>query len=139
MQEKLIELKKDFKNYSTFKAKTTMKRKHSPTSKAAEEFIKPHKQTHYEKILAALELLRVGGTFEEISKVGGMKDSQVWKRLSELEADGKIFNTHLTRKLSSGVDGSVWQLTTRPVVNHNAPKTETERKNIKLVNQLSLL
>jgi hypothetical protein len=86
-----------------------MKRKHSPTSKAAEAFIKPFKPNHKQKVLVGLEKLRVGGTFEEIAKSCAMKDAQVWKRLSEMERDGTIFNTGVTRKLSSGLPGTVWQ------------------------------
>lgn len=88
-----------------------MKRQHSATSKAAENFIRPFKPNHKQKILAGLENMRVGGTFEEIAAATGMKDGQVWKRLSEMEKDGTIFNTGITRKLSSGMMGTVWQKT----------------------------
>lgn len=87
-----------------------MKRKHSPTSKEGEEFIKPFKPTHREKIFQALKELRVGGTYEEIAQKAGMRDDQVWKRLSELERGMLIFNTSITRKLRSGVSGIVWQV-----------------------------
>lgn len=116
------------------------KRTHSPTSKAAEEFIKPHKPTHYEKIIEALERLKVGGTYEEVSKVAGMKESQVWKRLSELQRDQKIFNTGITRKLSSGLKGAVWQLHgKRAVAISDNPKTDKEKQAYSIIKQLSLL
>ena len=87
-----------------------MKRQYSPTSKAAEQFIKPHKTNHYDKILEGLEKLKVGGTYEEIAVVSGLKEQQVWKRLSEMERNGQIFNTGMTRRLSSGMNGGVWQV-----------------------------
>lgn len=87
-----------------------MNRTHKPTSKEGENFIKPHKKTHFEKIKEGLEKLRVGGTHEEISEVCGLRPDQVWKRLSELERDQKIFNTGITRRLKSSVNGIVWQL-----------------------------
>lgn len=87
-----------------------MTRQHSPTSKEGENFIKPFKATHQDRIKQALENLRVGGTHEEISEVANMRPDQVWKRLSELERGLIIFNTGITRKLKSGVHGIVWQL-----------------------------
>jgi len=87
------------------------KREHSETSKAAHEFIKPHKPNHIERIVEALKKLKTGGTFESIAACAGMRDDQVWRRLSEAEKAGIIFNTGTTRKLKSGCSGSVWQLT----------------------------
>lgn len=86
------------------------KREHRPTSKEGEQFVRVFKKTHHEKILEALAGLKVGGTHEEIAKIADMRPDQVWKRLSELERDEKIFDTGITRKLKSGVNGIVWQL-----------------------------
>lgn len=86
------------------------KREHKPTSKAGETFIASFKPSHKSKILEGLEKLKVGGTQEEIAKTTGLREDQVWKRLSELETDGKIFNAGITRKLKSGLHGIVWQL-----------------------------
>lgn len=80
------------------------------TSKLGELHIAPFRESHKERILNALKELRVGGTHEEIARAAGLRPDQVWKRLSELERDGKIFDTKLTRKLSTGVKGIVWQV-----------------------------
>ena len=102
------------------------RRKFSSTSQAANEFIKPFKPNHKQKILAALENLKVGGTFEELSLSSGMKESQIWKRLSEMEKDGTVFNTGITRKLKSGMFGTVWQKSGMGIVNPENPKTDKE-------------
>lgn len=116
-----------------------MTRQHKPTSKAGEAFIKPHKPNHQQRIKEALERLRIGGTFEEIALVAGMRDSQVWKRMSELAANGEVFDTGITRKLKSGVSGIVWQLHGKKVVEVSAnPKTQEEQKAAKILKQLSL-
>lgn len=116
-----------------------MTRKHSPTSKAGEEFIKPHKPSHIERILEALAAIKIGGTQEEIAVVAGMRPDQVWKRLSEAERSGRIFNAGITRKLKSGVPGIVWQLTGKEAVDVSNPKTTSQQKAVKSINQLSLL
>ena len=84
------------------------KRQHRATSKEAHEFIKPLKQSLCEKIMLGLEKLPVGGNYEQIAEAAGIKPDQVWRRLSEMERDGKIYNTGVTRKLSSGINGIVW-------------------------------
>jgi predicted ArsR family transcriptional regulator len=95
-------------------------RQHKPTSKAGETHITPFKQSHKEKILAAIQKNRVGCTHEQAAEICGLRPDQVWKRLSELAADGKIYDTGITRKLKSGVNGIVWQ-----------SKEEAEEKNEK--------
>lgn len=85
-------------------------RQHRPTSKDAHDFIKPFKESHNVKIKEALIKLKVGGTHEEIADGCGLRPDQVWKRLSEIEKDGEIYNTGITRKLKSGKNGIVWQL-----------------------------
>lgn len=110
------------------------KREHKPTSKEGEAFIKPHKSTHYEKIKDGLEKLKVGGTHEEISSACGLKEQQVWKRLSELERRGDIFNTGITRKLKSSVNGIVWQLSGMPI-STEIPKVEKESAVKKKIQQ----
>lgn len=111
----------------------------NPTSRAGHEHIKPFKQNHTQKILEGLERLKIGGTHEEIAVVCGLRPDQVWKRLSEAERDGKIFNTGITRKLKSGVIGSVWQLTGQKIITVTSnPKTMQEKKNLNTIKQLSL-
>jgi hypothetical protein len=82
-------------------------RAHKSTSKAGENFIAPFKQSHKDKILEALKKLKVGGTHEEISEACGLRPDQVWKRISEVE---NIYDSGITRKLKSGLDGIVWKL-----------------------------
>lgn len=86
-------------------------RKHSATSKAAHESIKPAKSFYHEKIVEGLMKLKCGGTFAEIGDSVGIGHDKIWKRLSELSQAGTIFNTGVTRPLPSGRSGSVWQLT----------------------------
>lgn len=87
-----------------------MKREYRPTSKQGENYIKPHKATHHEKIKEGLEKLKIGGTQEEIAAACGLREDQVWKRLSELAKENIIFDTGIQRKLKSGLMGIVWQL-----------------------------
>lgn len=98
-------------------------RQHRPTSKAGEVYIQPAKPTHKQKIVAGLDKLKVGGTYEEISLATGMREDQVWKRMNDLVKDELVFDTGITRKLKSGLQGIVWQLRKLPVVNHENPST----------------
>ena len=109
----------------------------NPTSRAGHEHIKPFKLNHTQKILEGLERLKIGGTHEEIAIVCGLRPDQVWKRLSEAERDGKIFNTGITRKLKSGVIGSVWQLTGHKPIDTSNPKTTAQQKAKHTIQQLS--
>jgi len=105
------------------------KRQHSPTSKEAHESVKPFKNIMWEKIIAGLEKLKVGGHFEDISAAAGLEPQQTWKRLSELESQGRIYKTGIVRTTSSGRKACVWQLT------GSLPKTDKERT---IQKQLSL-
>lgn len=87
-----------------------MSRPHIPTSHAAHEAIKPVKPNMFQIITDGIRKLKGGGTFDDISKVTGLRPEQVWKRLSELKRDGIIFDTGATRPLKSGLNGIVWQL-----------------------------
>ena len=107
-------------------------RVHSPTSKAAEEFIKPFKP----KIIMALERLKVGGTFEELSVVSGLKEPQVWKRMVDLKNDGLVFDTGITRKLKSGLQGIVWQKVGLKPIDTSNPKTTAQQKAKHTIQQL---
>lgn len=91
-----------------------MKRQFKLTSKLGEMHIAPHKESHKDKILVGLEKLKVGGTHEQIAESIGLRPDQVWKRLSELEKEGKIFATGLLKPLKSSVPGIVWQLKAIP-------------------------
>jgi hypothetical protein len=110
---------------------TTKKRKHRPTSKEGEEHIKPFKPSHGQIILKAIKTAKVGATQEKAAAIAGLRPDQVWKRLSELETAGKIFNTGITRKLKSGVHGIVWQIVGEPVKEGEAPVINQVKKNKK--------
>lgn len=102
------------------------KRSHRATSKAAHESVIGHKEVFYDKIKDALILMRVGGTSEEIAKVGGMEYAQVHKRLAELVADGVCYNTGQTRANSSGRKAMVRQLVGIANTQPPLPKTTKE-------------
>lgn len=87
-----------------------------PTSRAANRFMDDTgaKITHRDKILAALRNMKEG-TFEAIARYAQMKDSQVWKRISELERDGLIIDSGKKARLSSGCMGIVWRIVEQDV------------------------
>jgi hypothetical protein len=87
------------------------KRKQPITSILAHNSIKESKSAMYAKIVEGLEKLRVGGTFDEVAAVTGLKPQQVWKRYSEMQGLGLIFNVGITRPGVSGRACTVWQLT----------------------------
>jgi len=109
-----------------------------PTSKEGHEFIKPHKPNHSAKIKEGLTRLRIGGTHEEIATVSGMKECQVWKRLSEMERNEIIFDTGIKRKLKSGVHGIVWQLVGMKPVDTTSIKTQAQQNAANILKQLNL-
>ncbi len=114
-------------------------RQHKPTSKAGEEHIKPFKPNHKQRIKEGLERLRIGGTQEEIAAVTGLRPDQVWKRMIDLQNDKDVFDTHLTRKLKSGVSGIVWQLKgLKPVEVPLYPKTKEQQKAKDTLKQLKI-
>lgn len=80
------------------------------TSREAHESVKEHKEYIYEKIKVALTEIKIGGTSEEIATHLGMEHEQIWKRLSEMERAGIIFNLPYTRKNTSGRKAMVRQL-----------------------------
>ncbi len=86
------------------------KRKQPLTSIAAHDSIKPDKEALHNQIIEGMNKLRVGGNFDEISVHAGLKREQVWRRLSELEKDGKIFNTGVTHTSITARAATVWQL-----------------------------
>jgi len=88
------------------------KRKTPITSILAHDSVKKSKAEMYRRITEGLNKLRTGGTFDEIAIASGLKPQQVWKRLSEMQGLGLIFNVGTTRPGTSGRSCSVWQLTT---------------------------
>jgi hypothetical protein len=88
-----------------------MTKRHTPiTSILAHDSIKESKAEMYRRIIEGLNKLRTGGTFDEISIASNLKPQQVWKRLSEMQGLGLIFNVGTTRPGASGRSCSVWQL-----------------------------
>jgi DNA-binding Lrp family transcriptional regulator len=57
-------------------------------SKETYKKILPHKETHQQRILKTLGQSHM--TYRTIAHHSGLKESQVWKRLIELERDHKI-------------------------------------------------
>ncbi len=66
--------------------------------------------SHKAKILLAMRYMPPM-QFEEIAWKTGLKDSQVWKRLPDLEREGHVVALTETRLLSSGSEGRLWRLT----------------------------
>ncbi|MDP9954738.1 DNA-binding Lrp family transcriptional regulator [Epilithonimonas hungarica] len=60
-------------------------------SRIAHEGIKPFKEDLQSKIYDALEKIE-SGSFRDIAKASGLRDEQVWKRLSEMEKENRIEN-----------------------------------------------
>lgn len=85
-------------------------RPHRSTSNEAHNSVKEHKEAFYDKIIAALERIKVGGTSEEIAKEAGIEYAQCHKRLPELITQGKVYNVGTTRNNSSGRKAMVRQL-----------------------------
>lgn len=113
-------------------------RQHRATSKAAHESVKERKAVMYKKILEGMERLRIGGTFEEIAKVSGLKPAQVWKRLPEMVTAGTVYNVGITRKTSSGRSAMVRQLVGMKAVDASIAKTQEQLKAHKVLSQLNL-
>lgn len=105
------------------------KRQFSETSKAAHNSIKPLKAAMWLRIEQGLEELKVGATFDELATHLNVHPDQVWRRLSELEEQGRIYKTGITRTSARNRKATVWQRI------GNLPKTEKERT---IQKQLSL-
>lgn len=65
---------------------------------------------HRAKILQTLDQIG-SGTFEEIAERAGMRDSQVWRRLSDLHRVGQAEPTGEDRMGKSGRFQRVWRRT----------------------------
>lgn len=59
------------------------------TSIEAYEAVKEQLPRLHRIILSALRKIN-SGSFRDIAKAAGLRDDQVWKRLSELETEGRI-------------------------------------------------
>jgi predicted ArsR family transcriptional regulator len=62
----------------------------------------------YKNIIQA-ELKKGAGTFEELAGRTGLRPDQVWRRLSDLEKEGRAFPTSETRRGSGGRKQRVWK------------------------------
>jgi len=65
--------------------------------------------SHKAKILETMRN-RPPMNWEEIARIAGMKDSQVWKRLPDLEKDGMVIPMVEERKTSTGSPARLWKL-----------------------------
>jgi len=54
-------------------------------------------------------------SFEQIAKITGLREGQVWKRLSDLKNEGLIQPSGQTHKNESGADSIRWTLNLGPV------------------------
>jgi hypothetical protein len=115
------------------------KRKQPLTSILAHESVKDAKAAMYVKIIAGLEKLKVGGTFYEISKVSSLKTEQIWKRLSEMQGLGLIYNVGITRPGDSGRQCTVWQIVGKltskeaPIIPVKASKQPSNNNTVKQI------
>jgi predicted transcriptional regulator len=89
-----------------------MNRKNPETSNEAYRSLKAVEvRETYRKILFALSVIKEG-TFEDIARQCNSEPSVIWKRLSELANDGKIYRPGNKRPLKSGRNGYTWMLIT---------------------------
>lgn len=101
-------------------------RKHCETSKEAYLSLEPEKiQQIYTDIMKALSVIGEG-TFEDIASNLKIDKSRVWKRLSEMQKNGMIFNTGRKKLLKSNRNGFTWMLT-----QNNTPKTDKEENKFR--------
>lgn len=81
------------------------------TSIEAHNSIKPDKSRLQRIILQGLR--KIGrGSFRDIAEAAGLRESQVWKRLSELKDAGLIKEADTKICEVSGRRVTIWQLTT---------------------------
>lgn len=100
-----------------------MKRKNPETSNEAYRSLKAADISRTKQnILIALAVIKEG-TFEDIAIQCGVKPDTIWKRLSEMANDGKIYRPGNKRPLKSGRLGYTWMLVSKGI----APTKITER------------
>lgn len=80
------------------------------TSLRAYESVKTQAQVHREIILETLSRIGRPSTSEVISCHCNLSHPQVWRRLSELEKEGKIVCTELKAVNSSGRTARKWMI-----------------------------
>ena len=69
--------------------------------------------THRNMILEAMSSVDIPVTSEEISVLSGLRYDQTWRRMSELERDGKIVSTKEIGITTSGRPAYKWMLNTK--------------------------
>ena len=103
-----------------------MGKKLPETSLEAYRSLEPDKmQQIYKDIVSALSVIGEG-TFEDISAWLRIDKSRVWKRLSEMQKLGMIYNTGRKKLLKSNRNGFTWMLTTDAT-----PKTDKQENVFK--------
>ncbi len=86
--------------------------RHSETSRAAAESIKPHRGPMHEKILRLLKMMDEwdGATDEQMQAALKMKESTQRPRRRELQLWGDVIDSGKTRPTASGRMAVVWKL-----------------------------
>ncbi|SOC79845.1 AsnC-type helix-turn-helix domain-containing protein [Salinimicrobium sediminis] len=79
------------------------------TSIEAHESIKQDKSRLHRKILQALRKINKG-SFRDIAAAAGLRESQVWKRLSELKSSGSIQEVDTKKCPVTGRSVTVWTI-----------------------------
>lgn len=93
------------------------------TSKDAYSSLRPEDMAEvYRLILWSLTQLKEG-SMEDIARACRMPKERIWKRLSELAANGLIYRPGNTKVLSSGRKGFTWRL----VEGSTPPEKVTEK------------
>ena len=81
------------------------------TSIEAHNSIKPDKAKMHRLILSGLR--KIGqGSFRDIATAAGLREAQVWKRLSELKEQNLIYEADEKQCPVSGIKVTVWKLKT---------------------------
>jgi hypothetical protein len=78
------------------------------TSKAAARSMRPHTQAIMIQILDSLRMSPQ--THSEVALSTGLKEQQVWKRISDLKNDCKVVASGLEKVGPSGRRQTIWQV-----------------------------
>lgn len=107
-----------------------MKKKIAQTSIDAYKSLDPEQLADiYKKILSALAIIKQG-TFEDLASAMKVDRDRVWRRLGELEKMGLIFRPGTKKKLRSGREGFIWQLTLK-----GAPTVQDHSRSIQSISK----
>lgn len=105
-----------------------MKTQLSDTSKRANDKVSPHKQTHKQKLIFAMERIEQGTSYQ-LAINARMTHAQAWKRCGELVKDGIFIDTKLRGVSPDGNPAIIYALKERESDFTNIPKPEYISKN----------